>query len=83
MRVIFAALLFATFGSLIGPARADFRWCAISNEGTINCWFSSMDQCRATVSGVGGFCMPQAPVGHRQPTSSSIEATRNAREGNP
>jgi hypothetical protein len=83
MRVIFAAVFLAAFGSLIETARAEFTWCAISNEGTINCWFTSMDQCRATVSGVGGFCMPQAPVGHRQPTHSSVEATRNARESNP
>jgi hypothetical protein len=83
MRVVFAALLLAAFGSLIETAKAEFRWCAIFNEGNINCLFTSMDQCRATVSGVGGFCMPQAPVGHRQPTRSSIEAARKPGTGTP
>lgn len=48
------------------------RWCAISYEGASNCAFDSMDQCRAATSGTGGFCIPEAPVGHRQPTPSGV-----------
>jgi Protein of unknown function (DUF3551) len=48
------------------------RWCAISYEGASNCAFETMDLCRAATSGTGGFCIPEAPVGHRQPTTSSV-----------
>jgi Protein of unknown function (DUF3551) len=38
--------------------RADGTWCAqYSNHGATNCGFYSFGQCRATVSGIGGFCM--------------------------
>lgn len=43
------------------------HWCAISNQGSSNCGFTSIDACRAEVAGNGGSCMPEAPIGHRQP----------------
>ncbi|MBX9827457.1 MAG: DUF3551 domain-containing protein [Xanthobacteraceae bacterium] len=44
------------------PASADpYRWCAVlggsADVGT-NCYFMTLEQCQATVSGVGGFCTP-------------------------
>jgi len=42
-----------------GNAQADpYKWCAVLNMGdaTYNCGFVTLEQCRATVSGVGGFC---------------------------
>ena len=35
-----------------------YRWCAVLNMGdaAYNCGFVTLEQCRATVSGVGGFC---------------------------
>jgi len=48
------------------------RWCAISNQGAFNCEFPTMDQCRAEVSGNGGSCIPEAPVGHRQPRAANV-----------
>jgi hypothetical protein len=48
------------------------NWCSVSNEGATNCSFESMDLCRANIAGVGGFCIPQAPIGHRQPRASDI-----------
>ena len=44
---------------LVGPASADpYRWCAHygMRGGGINCGFVTLAQCRATVSGIGGFC---------------------------
>lgn len=39
------------------------RWCAIySAGGGTNCGFVSIDQCRASVSGVGGVCEPRQVV---------------------
>jgi hypothetical protein len=44
------------------PAAADpYRWCAVlgstSDLGT-SCYFMTLEQCQATISGVGGFCTP-------------------------
>ena len=46
------------------PARAEieYPWCAQYSGGGMgggrNCGFSTIEQCRATVSGIGGFCEP-------------------------
>jgi hypothetical protein len=49
------------------PARAydmpydPYPWCAVyggRGGGGTNCGFSTLAQCRATVSGIGGFCEP-------------------------
>ena len=37
------------------------RWCAQYSGkagGATNCGFFTIEQCRATVSGIGGFCVP-------------------------
>jgi hypothetical protein len=73
MRLALAGMIVVAAGSFINTAKADPHWCAISNKGTSNCSFATIEQCRAEVSGMGEFCMPEAPVGHRQPTRASIE----------
>jgi hypothetical protein len=39
-----------------------YRWCAdyagFRGLGATNCWFMTIEQCRAAVSGVGGYCTP-------------------------
>jgi hypothetical protein len=42
------------------PASAQGAWCAnySGRAGGTNCGFYTWEQCRATVSGVGGFCTP-------------------------
>ena len=44
-----------------GPAAADpYKWCAVYDSGEdgggTNCGFVTLEQCRATISGMGGFC---------------------------
>jgi len=47
-------------GSAFGQSA---RWCAIDNVGGgTNCGFVSIDQCRASISGVGGVCEPRQVV---------------------
>jgi hypothetical protein len=75
MRAALLTLLFMLGASLIEAARAQ-TFCAIANDGSTNCSFTSVDLCREDVKGKGGFCIPQAPVGHRQPRASDIP--RNA-----
>jgi Protein of unknown function (DUF3551) len=44
-----------------GVASADpYKWRAVYNVGdsAYNCGFVTAEQCRATVSGIGGFCEP-------------------------
>jgi hypothetical protein len=52
--ITFAALFLSTIG-----AHADGTWCAqySAQGGGTNCGFYSFEQCQATVSGIGGFCM--------------------------
>lgn len=61
MRAFLLALgLFVVASS---PASSDpYRWCAeyggFRGGGGTNCYFVTIQQCRAAVSGVGGFCRP-------------------------
>ncbi len=60
LRYILPALAtLAAFGS--APSHADpYRWCAQYGGGDLgggrNCGFVTLEQCRATVSGMGGTC---------------------------
>jgi len=65
MKTIISVLFLALLGllALAPPASAQiyYPWCAqygggMGGGGT-NCGFSTIEQCRATVSGVGGFCV--------------------------
>jgi hypothetical protein len=57
MRMIsFLALALVFAGGTHADAAA---WCAYYNEGT-NCGFATFEQCEADISGVGGYCAPNA-----------------------
>jgi len=62
MRLISTALLLIAAGSLVETANADpYRWCAEyagGRGGSTNCYFITLRQCQETVSGIGGFCVP-------------------------
>lgn len=55
-----ALLGLATAGSAFaGPTQADpYRWCAqyAGRDGSTNCYFITLAQCQAAISGNGGFC---------------------------
>ena len=59
-----AFFILAAIASMsVTPVRAEieYPWCAqYSSEdgGGRNCGFSTLEQCRATVSGIGGSCEP-------------------------
>ena len=57
-RMTFAAFGILAASSAFDAAQADpYRWCAdytvLGGIGARNCYFVTLDQCRATVSGVG------------------------------
>jgi len=61
-KALAAAVLLCAFALANSPAQADpYRWCAAYGGdagGSSNCGFITIEQCRATVSGIGGFCEP-------------------------
>ena len=58
------AFVFGT-AAAAAPAQAqtqDYPWCAIyAKDGDTHCFFTSYEQCMATVSGIGGFCQHIGP----------------------
>ncbi|HWE79988.1 MAG TPA: DUF3551 domain-containing protein [Pseudolabrys sp.] len=60
------ALAFATLAAVLlfgsSASHADpYRWCAVYGGdmgGASNCGFITLQQCRDTVFGIGGFCEP-------------------------
>jgi hypothetical protein len=73
MRAALTALILSAAATVITADNAAAQsWCAISNQGAANCGFSTMDLCRAEVAGNGGSCIPEAPVGHRQPVAANV-----------
>jgi hypothetical protein len=56
--ITFVALSLPTTSARAGP---NGSWCAnygTGLDGAINCTYTSFEQCRATVSGIYGFCTP-------------------------
>ena len=56
-----ATAFVASLFFLVGAATADpYKWCAVYGNGFggSNCGFVTIEQCRATISGMGGFCEP-------------------------
>jgi len=61
MRIVLAALFPLILASAVEPARADpYRWCAqyggFGGGGVESCYYVTLEQCRAAISGMGGFC---------------------------
>jgi hypothetical protein len=63
MRIALTAFAMLVLASAADTARADpYRWCAEYSGGGhggngTSCYFVTIEQCRAAVSGVGGFCV--------------------------
>ncbi len=62
------AAIIATPAIIGSAARAEvvYPWCALYANGTENCGFTSQSQCRAAVSGVGGFCTANPAAAYRR-----------------
>ena len=56
--ILITVAMLATLASNSAQAR-EYPWCAYyggSDNDATNCGFSTREQCRAAISGVGGFC---------------------------
>jgi hypothetical protein len=75
---VVAAVIAVSLIFKVGTANAyPYPWCAVYDDsGDTNCGFVSLEQCRASISGIGGFCelYTPAPVGHRQPRLKDLPA---------
>lgn len=62
MQRLLTATVVAAALALPAPGHADpYKWCAVYGGdmgGATNCGFVTIEQCRATVSGIGGSCDP-------------------------
>jgi hypothetical protein len=81
-RLMAAAALAATPLIIAAPAAADpYKWCAVyggsGGGGGTNCGFLTLEQCRATVSGIGGMCQPN--VFYTGPDRGSAPSKRKRR----
>ena len=73
--------LFVVVAALLGETRAgnaqsaySYPWCALyggdssgGGGGAMSCYYTSWDQCRTTMSGIGGLCV-ESPYYHGQAT---------------
>jgi hypothetical protein len=62
MRIALAAASLACLVGSAQPSKAEitYPWCAVFSETDVirNCGFATYEQCRAAVSGNGGYCEP-------------------------
>ena len=82
MRFMFATLAILMAGAASEPAQADpYKWCANygggGRGGASNCYFLTLEQCRAQISGMGGFCEPNQFYDGRPVGTSGEMVTRS------
>jgi hypothetical protein len=86
MRIAIAALFSLIVVSAVEPAKADpYRWCAVYGSfgggGVESCWYLTIEQCRATVSGLGGFCKESAWYDGRPVSTDGPPPNRHRKRG--
>lgn len=82
MRILVTAIVLVVAMSARDHAAADpYRWCAeygIGGDGGTNCYFTTLEQCQAAASGVGGVCRPNTFYDGR-PAPASTVAPRSSK----
>jgi hypothetical protein len=69
-KMIGAVALLGVVGAGPTPSEAA-AWCAYYDASTYNCGFHTFAQCRANISGVGGYCAPNYSANNRGQRRSS------------
>jgi hypothetical protein len=65
MRLAIVPLMLACIAPLVGARDSfaqsayDYPWCAVytKTNGAVSCYYTSFQQCMATLSGIGGTCI--------------------------
>ena len=86
MRIVVATLFSLAVLSAVEPVKADpYRWCAVYGSfgggGVESCWYLTLEQCRATVSGLGGFCKESAWYDGRPVSTDGSPSIRHRKRG--
>jgi len=86
MRIAIAAVFSLMIVSAAAPAKADpYRWCAqyggYGGGGVESCWYVTLEQCRAAVSGIGGFCRESGWYDGRPVSTDGPLPKRHRRNG--
>jgi hypothetical protein len=78
MRRIFAASVFLLTMGAATPSMAAYPWCiAMPGEGgALQCRFTSLPQCNATASGIGGECYQNPALAYGQPPAPARNGRR-------
>jgi Protein of unknown function (DUF3551) len=60
LSLVMVALFLGAVAAATPATAQNYPWCAHYDKGggEMSCSFDTWDQCRADVSGIGGFCMP-------------------------
>jgi len=85
MRIAIAVLFSLIVMLAVEPAKADpYRWCAVyasfGGGGVESCYYVTLEQCRATISGLGGFCK-ESPWYDGVPVMTDGAAPRHRKRG--
>jgi hypothetical protein len=79
----FVALMLVTAAGFVPrPAAAahDLPWCAfLSDSATYSCAFTSLQDCWATVRGIGGYCRPNYRYAFYPPPPPDVAPRRTRR----
>lgn len=81
MRKFIIASAFVLLGSASAHAAPDYPWCQRTTVtgGTPDCAFTSLDQCRASISGVGGDCIRNPWLAYGRYEDESMQRPRRLR----
>ena len=84
LTIVSAALAFAPV--LATPAHADpYKWCAVyggAGDTRESCYYVTLPQCQASVSGMGGFCKPSPYYDGKPVTTPEDPPARRRRSRN-
>jgi len=55
---VFSAMLFGDIEASAAQSPYSYPWCGVrGRSGGMSCYYESWEQCRATLSGIGGNCV--------------------------
>ena len=55
---IFSAMLLGDIQAASAQSAYSYPWCSVrGRSGSMSCYYTSWEQCRATLSGIGGNCV--------------------------
>jgi len=82
MLFVFAAAFLGETQVSKAQSPYSYPWCSLGgtrNSNALSCYYTSWEQCRTTMSGIGGYCV-ESPYYHAQ-AFAKLHHRRHARPG--